>query len=187
MLSQFGSRELSNLWPLVMIKHLQKQPFGRILTFCVPNVITEKGNVYYFLRRNRVCLGGLPCWQTAADIAVGFADSIGLSWPSLIECGPLSKSKSTHRPRQRKAPSRTLMINQKELERTFDCVYSQINKLTASQRPTELLSSVSEDHKNMISDHDNRNIWRKHTHEIWHLKRGEGLVISSSLLPQISL
>ena len=94
---------------------------------------------------------------------------------------------STHRPRQRKAPSRTLMINQKELERTFDCVYSQINKLTVSQHQTELLSSVSEDHKNMISDHDNRNIWRKHTHEIWHLKRGEGLVVSSSLLPQISL
>ena len=130
--------------------------------------MTEKRRYSPFLRRKRVC------WQTAADTAVGFADSIGLSWPSLIECGPLSKSKSTHRPRQRKAPSRTLMINQRELERTFDCVYSQINKLTASQRQTELLSSVSEDHKNMILDHDNKKIWRKHTHEIWHLKGGGG-------------
>ena len=46
-------------------------------------------------------LWGLYRWQNAADIAVdiavGTADSIGLSWPNLIECGLVGKSTSNQR------------------------------------------------------------------------------------------
>ena len=168
-----------------MIKHLQKQPFGKILTDLRTKRNDRKKEIFAISPQKKSLLTNC-CWHCRwlCWFNRSFMTESNRVWATKQKQHQLE---STHRPRQRKAPSRTLMINQKELERTFDCVYSQINKLTASQRQTELLSSVSEDHKNMISDHDNRNIWRKHTHEIWHLKRVEGLVVSSSLLPQISL
>ena len=93
-----GVTNLSNLTTSQVISVLKKWHFEKTMTMtCV------KRDILLFilgLYAAILLLWGLYRWQnaadTAVDIAVGTADSIGLSWPNLIECG-LGKSTSNQR------------------------------------------------------------------------------------------